>query len=219
MRGSPVPSRHFGTRRCAEPLEERALLSLNLGFAHTLATAATTVAERSPPIRRETSMSPATFREPSISIRGWGGQPAGFVSGGRLCRQVHFDRDAWPGPANWAEKVLAWDAVRPLPRRCRRECLHHRHVLRDADFDPSPTGTHNLTSSSIISDVFVSKLDTNGNFVWAGRMGGFSPAEGNGSRSMPAATCTLPDPLMGRRTSAGARRPSMCRPISLPTRL
>lgn len=40
-----------------------------------------------------------------------------------------------------------------------------------ADFDPSPNSTLNLTSSSS-SDMFVSRLDTSGNFVWALRVGG-----------------------------------------------
>ncbi len=39
-----------------------------------------------------------------------------------------------------------------------------------ADFDPGP-GTYDLTSVRE-SDIFISKLDTNGNFVWAGGIGG-----------------------------------------------
>ena len=39
-----------------------------------------------------------------------------------------------------------------------------------ADFDPG-TGTFNLTSAGL-SDVFVSKLDANGNFLWAKQFGG-----------------------------------------------
>ena len=41
------------------------------------------------------------------------------------------------------------------------------------DFDPGP-GTFNLTSAGG-ADVFVSKLDSVGNFVWAGRIGGSHP--------------------------------------------
>ncbi len=39
-----------------------------------------------------------------------------------------------------------------------------------ADFDPGP-GTANLTSS-LFNDIFIQKLDSNGNFVWAKKMGG-----------------------------------------------
>jgi hypothetical protein len=38
------------------------------------------------------------------------------------------------------------------------------------DFDPGP-GTYNLTSAGM-ADIFVSRLDTNGNFIWAKAMGG-----------------------------------------------
>jgi len=46
-----------------------------------------------------------------------------------------------------------------------------------ADFDPGP-GTFNLTSAGA-SDVFVSKLDSSGNFVWAVHWGGTSDDHGN----------------------------------------
>jgi ELWxxDGT repeat protein len=42
-----------------------------------------------------------------------------------------------------------------------------------ADFDPAAT-TYNLTSAGKSSDIFVSKLDSSGNFIWADRMGGAS---------------------------------------------
>ncbi len=46
------------------------------------------------------------------------------------------------------------------------------HFENTADFDPG-VGVANLTSSSKwIDDIFVSKLDSNGNFVWAKKMGG-----------------------------------------------
>ena len=46
-----------------------------------------------------------------------------------------------------------------------------------ADFDPG-AGTNNLTSAGG-RDIFVSKLDANGNFVWAKGMGGASTDAGN----------------------------------------
>ncbi len=45
-----------------------------------------------------------------------------------------------------------------------------------SDFDPGP-GTFNLTSMGN-SDIFISKLDINGNFVWAKGMGGISEDKG-----------------------------------------
>jgi PKD repeat protein len=47
-----------------------------------------------------------------------------------------------------------------------------------ADFDPG-LGTYNLTSAGYC-DVFVSKLDANGNFVWARSVGGTDYVEGYG---------------------------------------
>ena len=46
------------------------------------------------------------------------------------------------------------------------------------DFDPGP-GVFNLTSSGE-SDAFVTKLDSNGNFIWAKSMGGLGPERANG---------------------------------------
>jgi hypothetical protein len=45
------------------------------------------------------------------------------------------------------------------------------------DFDPS-VGTVNLTSAGL-ADIFVQKLDTSGNFVWAKQMGGLAADLGN----------------------------------------
>ncbi|MBD2078274.1 DUF4347 domain-containing protein [Phormidium sp. FACHB-592] len=48
-----------------------------------------------------------------------------------------------------------------------------------ADFDPG-ADTTNLTSTGAGSDIFVSKLDASGNFVWAKGMGGNSTDQANG---------------------------------------
>lgn len=45
-----------------------------------------------------------------------------------------------------------------------------------ADFDPGPA-IYNLTAAGV-SDIFISKLDANGNFVWAKTMGGSDYEEG-----------------------------------------
>lgn len=47
-----------------------------------------------------------------------------------------------------------------------------------ADFDPGP-GTANLTPPSILSDIYLSKLDAGGNLVWAKRMGSYYDDFGN----------------------------------------
>jgi hypothetical protein len=47
-----------------------------------------------------------------------------------------------------------------------------------ADFDPG-TGTANLTSAGL-SDIFISKLDSSGNYVWAKQLGGTSTDVANG---------------------------------------
>ncbi len=48
-----------------------------------------------------------------------------------------------------------------------------------ADFDPGPE-TYNLTSVDNSKDIFILKLDTNGTFLWARRMGGANKEEGSG---------------------------------------
>jgi hypothetical protein len=46
-----------------------------------------------------------------------------------------------------------------------------------ADFDPDATGTFELTA--VLEDIFVSKLDSSGNFAWAGAMSGDLVERGN----------------------------------------
>ena len=49
--------------------------------------------------------------------------------------------------------------------------------LDTIDFDPGP-GTYNLSSAGW-KDIFIQKLDANGNFIWAKSMGGVSYDVGN----------------------------------------
>ncbi len=56
-----------------------------------------------------------------------------------------------------------------------------------SDFDPG-AGIFNLTSSSLIVDIFISKLDSSGNFVWAKAMGEPGYAEGLSIAIDPAGT-------------------------------
>lgn len=51
--------------------------------------------------------------------------------------------------------------------------------VNTVDFDPG-TGTFNLSASGANDDIFVSKFDSNGNFVWAGSMGGTLDDQGYG---------------------------------------
>lgn len=52
----------------------------------------------------------------------------------------------------------------------------------NTDFDPSPTSAYILNSIGAI-DCFISKLDSNGNFVWARRFGGTQYNVGNGIKT------------------------------------
>ena len=45
------------------------------------------------------------------------------------------------------------------------------------DFDPG-AGTFNLTASNVYNDIFISKLDASGNFVWAKSIGGSNEDRG-----------------------------------------
>lgn len=42
---------------------------------------------------------------------------------------------------------------------------------RTADFDPDPASNYDLTAGSALLDVFITKLDNDGNFIWAKQLG------------------------------------------------
>jgi len=54
------------------------------------------------------------------------------------------------------------------------------------DFDPDSSGIFNLTAAPGSFDIFISKLDSSGNFVWAKRMGGTGYDEGRSIAVDPA---------------------------------
>ncbi len=46
------------------------------------------------------------------------------------------------------------------------------HFQYTTDFDPSSTSTYNLNAIDVDGDVFISKIDSNGDFIWAKKIGG-----------------------------------------------
>ena len=86
-----------------------------------------------------------------------------------------------------------------------------------ADFDPGP-GTFNLTSAGF-NAIFVSKLDSNGNFVWAKQMGGVFLPWVKAWRWTAAAMCTRRVPSLVPPTSTQERASSTSPPQDPPTSL
>ena len=68
----------------------------------------------------------------------------------------------------WANHV--GNSSSELGMSVRTDSLNNIYVLgqfrNTVDFDPGP-GTFNLTAATNSSDVFMQKLDSNGNFIWA----------------------------------------------------
>lgn len=75
----------------------------------------------------------------------------------------------------WAKKISI--SVGPRLHSYAISCDNYGNVYvtgefgSSTDFDPD-TGIYNLTTSNTTLDIFISKLDANGNFVWAKQMGG-----------------------------------------------
>ena len=72
----------------------------------------------------------------------------------------------------WAKSMggTKWDFAYSIAIDGSGNVLTTGYFLFTADFDPGP-GTYNLTPSGNF-DVFISKLDASGNFMWADRIGG-----------------------------------------------
>lgn len=126
--------------------------------------------------------------------------PSGVVTTGSFEGTVDFD----PGPATaflvapagqdeifilklspngdlvWAKRMggSSGDFGRSITLDASESVYSTGFFRGTADFDPGPA-TFNLTDAGN-SDVFVSKLDASGNFVWASRMGGTDSEAGYG---------------------------------------
>ena len=74
-----------------------------------------------------------------------------------------------------------------------------------ADFDPDPAVTFPLTSAGGYYDIFVSKLDSQGNFVWAKRMGGTSHDVGLTRRASRLVPCWYSSKRLRDRSPSGRR--------------
>lgn len=72
----------------------------------------------------------------------------------------------------------SWDAGYGVSVDIEDNVYTTGHFSSVIDFDPG-TGTYNLSNSGA-RDVFISKLDPDGQFLWAGKMGGSNSDYGNG---------------------------------------
>jgi Beta-propeller repeat len=76
----------------------------------------------------------------------------------------------------WAKTIgsMGYDEVRGIALDAASNIYITGVFSNITDFDPSPTGTANLVSTNGGADIFISKLDSSGSFVWAKAMGGDS---------------------------------------------
>lgn len=75
----------------------------------------------------------------------------------------------------WAVSMGEWggDECRSMDTDSDGNLYAAGHFYATVDFDPGP-GTVNLTSDSGPADIFILKLDPDGNFVWVKQMGGIN---------------------------------------------
>jgi len=75
----------------------------------------------------------------------------------------------------WSKRIggIDWDGGTAIAVDADLNVFTAGYFRGTVDFDPNLSGIYNLTSSGI-DDVFISKLDSSGNFVWARGMGGLN---------------------------------------------
>lgn len=99
-----------------------------------------------------------------------------LVSSGN--QDVYVSKLTSAGNFVWAKKLAG--VTNEYPNAIETDALGNAYTTgvfdNTADFDPG-VGTFNLTSNGV-NDIFVSKLDVSGNFVWAKAFGGTGNDEG-----------------------------------------
>lgn len=71
----------------------------------------------------------------------------------------------------WAKSFMVSARINDLTLDPNNNVIVTGHFSGTADFDPGP-GVFNLTCIGAITDIFIVKLDTLGNFIWAKSTGG-----------------------------------------------
>lgn len=84
------------------------------------------------------------------------------------------------GNFTWAKSIggVNWEIPKGITTDLKGNVYITGHFSETVDFDPNQ-GVSNLISSEGSNDVFILKLNTIGNFVWAKKMGGPSTDEAN----------------------------------------
>lgn len=84
------------------------------------------------------------------------------------------------GKFTWAKSIggVNWEIAKAITTDLNGNVYTTGNFSETVDFDPNQ-GVFNLISSEGSNDIFILKLNTTGNFVWAKQMGGTSTDEGN----------------------------------------
>jgi hypothetical protein len=133
-------------------------------------------------IKIDTGSSIALDNDGNVYITGWFEGTADFDPGVDEAILTSINKDAFISKLNsdgnflWAkgmagENFLSVSGAGDIALDSGNNVYITGSFLRTVDFDPGG-GEFKLTSTNGSDDIFVSKLDSNGNFVWAKNMGG-----------------------------------------------